>query len=92
MLQTIPIHFMENSQLNLWVIIIKLILNYQMFQKIYFLVNFPKGGLKLLLLQVGEYWHADRDLKLYPITQEKFHLELMSFHVKMACLQCLSFS
>ena len=40
-----------------------------------------KGGLRALaLLQVEEYWHADRELrKLYPITPEKFHLELMSF-------------
>ena len=43
-----------------------------------------KGGLRALaLLQVGEYWHADRELrKLYPITPEKFHLELMSFSSK----------
>ena len=42
---------------------------------------FQKGGLRALaLLQVEEYWHADRELrKLYPITPEKFHLELMSF-------------
>ena len=43
-----------------------------------------KGGLRALaLLQVGEYWHADRELrKLYSITPEKFHLELMSFASK----------
>ena len=43
-----------------------------------------KGGLRALaLLQVGEYWHADRELrKLYPLTPEKFHLELMSFSSK----------
>ncbi len=43
-----------------------------------------KGGLRALaLLQVGEYWHADRELrKLYPVTPEKFHLELMSFSSK----------
>ena len=43
-----------------------------------------KGGLRALaLLQVEEYWHADRELrKLYPITPEKFHLELMSFSSK----------
>ena len=43
-----------------------------------------KGGLRALaLLQVGEYWHADRELrKLYYITPEKFHLELMSFASK----------
>ena len=43
-----------------------------------------KGGLRALaLLQVGEYWHADRELrKLYPITPEKFHLQLMSFSSK----------
>ena len=43
-----------------------------------------KGGLRALaLLQVEEYWHADRELrKLYPVTPEKFHLELMSFSSK----------
>ncbi len=42
------------------------------------------GGLRALaLLQVGEYWHADRELrKLYPVTPEKFQLELMSFSSK----------
>ena len=47
-------------------------------------LSLQKGGLRALaLLQVGEYWHADRELrKLYPITPEKFHLELMSFSSK----------
>ena len=40
-----------------------------------------KGGLRALaLLQVEEYWHADRELrKLYSNIPEKFHLDLMSF-------------
>ncbi|MDA9735022.1 lytic transglycosylase domain-containing protein [SAR116 cluster bacterium] len=44
-------------------------------------LSLQKGGLRALaLLQVEEYWHADRELrKLYSLTPEKFHLELMSF-------------
>ena len=47
-------------------------------------LSLQKGGLRALaLLQVEEYWHADREIrKLYPITPEKFHLELMSFASK----------
>ena len=47
-------------------------------------LSLQKGGLRALaLLQVEEYWHADRELrKLYSLTPEKFHLELMSFSSK----------
>ena len=46
-----------------------------------------KGGLRALaLLQVEEYWHADRELrKLYSSIPEKFHLDLMSFQAIMVC-------
>ena len=55
----------------------KLILTYQIFQNFISWLSSQKGGLRALaLLQVGEYWHADRELrKLYPVTPKNL-LEL----------------
>ena len=43
-----------------------------------------EGGKRAFsLIQVGEYWHADREFrKIYPITPEKFHLQMMSIASK----------
>ena len=41
------------------------------------------GQRAFALLQVLEFWHADREIrKLYPIVPSKYHLELMSFASK----------
>ena len=37
------------------------------------------GKRAFALIQVGEYWHADREFrKIYPKIPEKYHLELMA--------------
>ena len=40
-----------------------------------------KGGKRAFgLIQVGEYWHAERELrKLYPRTPKNYHIQLMTF-------------
>ncbi len=40
-----------------------------------------EGGRRTFaLLQISEFWHADRELrKLYPIVPDKYHLQYMSF-------------